>query len=171
MVETALKDAKFDFISIENKEFIGKFDAEMETIGYSSGNDIGNGYCWGKYMIIYRKSSGKDKQGIARIYIRDDGIVLRLYLNKIDKHREYIEKAEQFIKEPFVNGYGICGHCHNEKQGICKFRKTYTLDDMEISKCNGMTFEFQNPDTEKLPEYMALLKEFLPKRKKPADTR
>ncbi len=164
-METTLKDIKYDFITHDDKTFIIRFDTEMEKLGYTSGGIIGNGYCWGRYMVIYKKSGGKDKQGVARIYIRDNGLVLRLYLNKINKHSEYLENTESFIREPFIRSYGDCKHCHNEKDGKCKFRKTYTLEGREISKCNGLTFEFWEPDLAKLPNYIELLRTFFPGRK------
>ncbi|MPN59241.1 hypothetical protein SDC9_206962 [bioreactor metagenome] len=136
----------------------------MREIGYESGG-IGPGFCWGRYMIIYVKAGVKSKKVAARIYIRDNGIVLRLFLSEIDKHKAFIENAPDFIRLPFVGDYGSCGHCHNEKQGICKFRKTYHLENRLIEKCNGITFEYEKPDIGKLPDYMALLKEFYPVRK------
>ncbi len=116
-------------------------------------------------MIVYSKTGVKSKQVAARIYIRENSIVLRLFLNKIDKHREFIENSIDFIKAPFVGYYGNCHHCHNDKGGTCRFRKTYTIDDICIEKCNGVTYEFPYPDLEKLPAYMDLLNEFYPKRK------
>ena len=44
------------------------------------GGKIGSGYCWGKYMVIYRKSGVKSENVYARIYMRDADIVLRLFL-------------------------------------------------------------------------------------------
>lgn len=155
-----LSDPKYDFISSDDKKFIIAFSEEMEKLNYTSGNEMHEGFCWGKYMLIYRKKNTKDKQGIARIYIREDGIVLRLYLNKVDRYRNYIEQAESFIQEPFIGTYGNCKHCHNEKDGHCKFRKTYTLHSHEINKCNGMTFEFFNPSLEKCSAYLELIKVF-----------
>ena len=113
-------------------------------------------------MIIYSKLEVKSKQVAARIYIREKSIVLRLFLNKLDKHREYIEKAPSHIKDIFTGEHAACTHCHNDKAGVCKFRKTYTLDNKYYEKCNGITFEFPEPDLEKLPGYIGLLKEFYP---------
>lgn len=155
----------FNIISPENKAFIIAFDIEISKLGYGFGGNIGSGYCWGKYMIIYSKIGVKSKQVAARIYIRENSIILRLFLNKIDKHREYMENAQNFIKEVFIGEHGKCNHCHNDKGGICKFRKTYTLDNKYIEKCNGITFEFWAPSLEKLPDYIGLLKEFYPVRK------
>ena len=111
-------------------------------------------------MIIYSKSGIKSKKIIARIYIKDDCIILRLYLNKIDKHRNYIENTPEHIKSVFINDNGRCDHCHNENNGKCKFRKAYTLDGKFIEKCNGKTFEFHHPNIEKLEDYLELLSEF-----------
>lgn len=164
-MKTALAEEKFNFISPENKAFILAFDEEISKLSYGFGGNIGSGFCWGKYMIIYSKLGVKSKQVIARIYIRENSIVLRLFLNRIDNHRKYIENSRSFIKEVFTGDHGNCHHCHNDKGGICKFRKTYTIDNNDIEKCNGITFEFWEPNLEKLPDYMNLLKEFYPVRK------
>lgn len=164
-MKTVLAEERFNDISAEDKAFILAFDKEMSQLGYGFGGNIGSGFCWGKYMIIYSKNGVKSKQVAARIYIRENCIILRLFLNKIDTHREYIENTQPFIKEVFTGEHGNCHHCHNDKGGICKFRKTYTLDNNFIEKCNGITFEFWEPNLEKLPAYMNLLKEFYPIRK------
>jgi hypothetical protein len=159
-------EERFNFLNKETKDFIVAFDHEMSTLGYDFGQSIGKGYCWGRFMIIYSKTNVKNKKVTARIYIREDGsIVLRLFFNQIDKHREYIENAPAYIKEVFTGDHGRCGHCGNDKDGQCKFRKTYTLDNRLIEKCNGVTFEFGYPTLEKLPDYISLFKEFYPQRK------
>lgn len=165
-MENILAEERFNILSTENKAFILAFDNAISKLGYSFGDNIGSGYCWGKYMIIYSKVGVKSKQVVARIYIREKSIVLRLFLIKIDKHREYIENAQAFIKDVFTGGHGKCNHCRNDKGGTCKFRKTYTLDNNFIEKCNGVTFEFWEPNLEKLPDYINLLKEFHPQRTK-----
>lgn len=161
-VKTILNEDRFNFISDEDKEFIVEFDNQISKLGYGSGGEIGSGFCWGRYMIIYSKLGVKNKQVAARIYIRDNNIVLRLYLNNIDKHSKYIENSKPYIKNVFTGEYGNCKHCHNEKNGKCKFRKVYSLDNKFIEKCNGFTFEFWEPNLEKLPDYIELLKEFYP---------
>jgi hypothetical protein len=160
-----LKQERFDFISSDDKSFILGFTDEMNKLGYDFGNKIGSGFCWGKHMVIFTKSGVKSKNVFARIYIRDSSIVLRLFFNAIDKHRDYIEKAPSHIKEVFTGPYGDCHHCHNEQDGTCKFRKTYTLDNRVIEKCNGTTFEFNDPSTQKMKDYIALFTEFYPKKK------
>src|SRR5512146_962452 len=99
MLHEILSEEKFNFISSNNKAFIFAFDGEMARLGYDFGEKIGSGYCWGKYMLIYTKTGVKSKNVYARIYIREASIVLRLFLNGIDKHRVYIENAPACIKE------------------------------------------------------------------------
>ena len=67
-----LKEDRFNSISNDDKAFIIAFDNEMTKLG--------SGSVWGKYMIIYRKSGVKSKKVFARIYIRDERVVLRLFL-------------------------------------------------------------------------------------------
>ncbi|HEU0292507.1 MAG TPA: hypothetical protein VFR47_07210 [Anaerolineales bacterium] len=161
-----LQEERFDFISKKDKSFVLAFNDEMAKLGYGFGGKIGSGYCWGKYMIIYTKTSVKSKKVFARIYLRDESIVLRLFLNEIDKHREYVENAPAHIKAVFVGDFGGCKHCHNERDGLCRFRKTYTLDNRLIEKCNGSTFEFQDPSLRRISDYMTLFTEFYPIRKR-----
>jgi hypothetical protein len=117
-------------------------------------------------MLIYRKSGVKSEKVFARIYIRDTGLVLRLFLNAVDKHRSYVESAPAHIKDVFVGEAGNCQHCKNQKDGLCQFRKTYTIEDRFIEKCSGIVFEFHQPGIEKIPDYMALFTEFFPGRKR-----
>ena len=139
------------------------FDKNIENLGYGFGGGIGDGYVWGKYMIIYSKTGVKNKKVAARIFIRESGIVLRLFFNDVDKHRAYVEGAPEHIKSVFVNDYGNCS-CNPKKEN-CRMRKTYTIDDRQIEKCSGVVFEFWNPTVEKLVDYMDLLAEFYPVKK------
>ncbi len=160
-MKNIMSQSRFDFISDTDKSFIIAFDDEMKALGYDYGNNIGSGCCWGRYMIIYSKTGVKSKKVIARIYIREDGnIVLRLFFSGIDDHRGYIENAPAYIKDVFTGAHGDCSHCKNDKNGVCKFRKSYTLNDRLIEKCNGVVFEFHQPDMSKLPGYIGLLHEF-----------
>jgi hypothetical protein len=160
-----LQEEQYHFISGEDKAFIVAFDDEMTRLGYDCGNKIGNGFCWGKYMLIYTKTGVKSKNVYARIYIRDESIVLRLFLNDIDKHRAFIEKAPAYIKDVFTGKQANCQHDRQDPDGGCRFRKTYTLEDRVIEKCNGITFEFYNPGLQKMSDYIALFTEFY--RRKP----
>lgn len=164
-MKNILKEERFNFISPKDKAFILAFDSEMTKLGYDFGGKIGVGYCWGKYMIIYRKTGVKSKKVFARIYIKDDSIVLRLFFNQIDKHREFVENAPEQIKEVFVGDYGNCNYCKNDKDGFCKFRKTYTIENRLIEKCNGNTFQFFDPSIDKMTDYLELFSEFYPKKK------
>ncbi len=165
-MEGILKEPRFDFLSEQSKAFLCAFNREMEGLGYHFGQSIGDGYCWGRFMVIYRKRGVKSQQVFARVYLGENDIVLRLFLNHIDRHRAFIERAEPFILAPFTGKRGDCAHCHNEKNGSCKFRKSYMLFDRSIDKCNGITFEFFEPDLARLPGYMALFREFYPEKKK-----
>ena len=161
-----LAEERFSIISEPDKAFIHAFSNEIAELGYDYGGHIGSGYGWGPYMIIYSKIGVKSKQVAARIYIRIDTIVLRLYFSDIDKHRAFIENAPPHIKRAFTDDHGKCNHCENchRKDGLCKFRKTYTIDSQEYEKCNGVVFEFWQPNTEKLPDYIELLREFYGKK-------
>ncbi len=165
MLNEILTEERFDFISPGHKAFILAFNDEMARLGYDFGDKIGIGYCWGKYMLIYTRSGVKSKNVYARIYVRDTSIVLRLFLNGIDKHREYIQSAPAFIKEVFMGPHGDCVHDHDGEDGGCMFRKTYTLDGRLIEKCSGITFEFHDPNLDKLGDFIALFTEFYPKKK------
>jgi hypothetical protein len=160
-----LNETRFDFISAENKAFLLAFDAQMTRLGYDFGGQIGGGACWGRYMVIYRRTGVKSKDVYARVYIRDTSLVLRLFLNQVDRHRGYIEGSPACIQEVFTGPYADCEHCQNEKQGVCKFRKSYTLQGRFIEKCNGKTFEFFEPTIEKMDGYIGLFTEFYPQKK------
>ncbi len=164
-MDRLLQEERFHYVSETDKAFILAFDDEMTRLGYEFGNKIGPGFCWGNHMIIYTKSGVKSKNVYARIYIRDTDIVLRLFLSNIDKHREFIEKAPAHVKEVFVGEYAACKHDRDDGEGKCQFRKTYTIDNRRIEKCNGLTFEFPRPSAELLTDYIALFAEFFPQKK------
>jgi len=159
-----LKEPEFDFLTGHGREFVIAFHTAMNSLGYDHNGEIGSGYCWGKYMLIYTRQGVKSKQVYARVYLQETGPVLRLFLNDIDRHRAYLETAPEHILEPFTNTYGACQHCHNEKDGHCRFRKSYTLHNRLIEKCNGLTFEYPDPDPGKLDDYLDLFTEFFPPR-------
>ncbi len=155
---------ELEHLSPENRYFVDAFDAAMGHAGYDCGGRICPGYCWGRHMMIYRKTGAKSQSVAARIYIRDDGVSLRLFLNGVNKHRAFMENASAHVLEPFLNDHGRCNHCHNQRTDGCRFRKSYTLFGQSIDKCNGITFEYRAPQAEHLDEYMALLAEFYPRR-------
>lgn len=162
-MEELLEEERFSFISDADKVFIKDFNCEMGRLGYDFGGGIGDGVCWGKYMILYTRKGVKYKKVAARIYIREKGIALRLFLNCVDKHREYIENAPGHIKEVFIGEHGNCS-CNPKKEN-CRMRKTYLVDGKWMEKCSGVVFEFLNPTVDKLPDYMALFREFYPRKK------
>ncbi|MDD4125534.1 MAG: hypothetical protein PHW77_07420 [Eubacteriales bacterium] len=156
MNDNILNAKQYDFIKPDDKHFIIDFTEELKGLGYEDCG-IGNGFCWGRYMIIYRKSGIKSQNVYARIYIRDNGICLRLFFNKVTKHGDYIANTPYFIKSVFTGDYGKCKHCKGDS---CKFRKDYEIGGIKYEKCNGYTFEFYEPTTEKLPAYIDLFKTF-----------
>lgn len=159
MIETHMAEIQFHFIQENDKTFIIEFTKALEDMGYTYGGEIGSGYCWGKYMLIFRKANVKSKNVVARIYIKEDSIVLRLFFNNITKHAAYISASPEYIRNAFTGDYGTCKHCKGEH---CKFRKDYEIDGVKYEKCNGTTFAFHNPTVENLSEYLALFKEFYP---------
>jgi len=163
-----LTEKRFNIISRQDKALILAFDDKVKELGYDYGGTIGSGFGWGSYMIVYSKIGIKAKQVVARFYILESGIVLRLYFSNIDKHRAYIESTPPHIKNVFTGDHGNCNHCENghRKDGFCKFRKIYTIDGRNYEKCNGVVFEFWQPDMEKLPDYIDLLTEFYAEKRK-----
>lgn len=157
-----LADEKYSFISVGDKEFITAFADAMARLGYTYGSRIADGICWGKYMLVFTKENVSSKKAYARIYIRDDSIVLRLFLNNVTAHSGYIVNAPDFIRESFTGSHGSCQHCKGDD---CRFRKDYVIADVTYEKCNGVTFEFFNPELKNLEEYIGLFTEFYPVKK------
>lgn len=159
MIEQQLNAQTFDFINEADRGFIVAFTKALEDLGYTYGGSIGSGFCWGRYMLIFRKANVKSQNVVARIYIREDSILLRLFLNGVTKHAPYISAAPDHIKAAFTGEYGTCKHCRGDQ---CRFRKDYEIDGVAFEKCNGTTFEFPFPTVERLPDYLGLFREFYP---------
>ena len=94
--------------------------------------------------LFIQKTGFQQDRLRAHLHPRHD-IVLRLFLNNIDKHRAFIERAPGHVKEVFTNGYGRCKHCHNEKDEGCRFRKTYTIRRGAHRKMQRDHLEFPRP--------------------------
>ncbi len=162
-----LEDAAFRFIRSEHKNFIVAFDDEMNRLGYTSGGTIGNGYCRGRKMIIYTKAGVKSKKSYARLYLRENALILRMYFSNVDKQRQAIEEAPGYIQHAFTGDYGSCGHCHNMKEdGSCSHRKSYTIHGKGYEMCDGFAFWFFEPDLARLLEYIRLFLAFYPQKKR-----
>ena len=156
-MEETLQERRFNVIFDGDKEFIIAFDKAINELGYDFGGSIEYGYGW----ISYGKSGTKSRPRIANISVNKDGIILRFYLNKVDKHREYIENSPSHIKEAFVFEGGDCtGCCSNFCSG-----KIYSIGGKSFHKCNHHVFFFKNPTNEKLSDYIGLLNEFFAKKK------
>jgi len=161
-MEQKLSEERFNNISDSNKKFIVAFNKAIEGLGYDYGGGIGDGHAWGKYQIVYGKTGTKSRPCAVRIYIKDNGAVqLRLFLNNVDKHRQYIENSPAHIKNVFSFVGGDCKSCST----MCAPGKVYTIDGQEMQKCNHSTFYFDMPTIEKLPDYMGLLEKFYPIKK------
>ncbi len=163
-MKNLLSGEQFGFMRDADKEFIIAFNEQMNHMGYDCGNEFKDGVCWGIFMLIYTKTSVKSNKCYCRIYIRKEGIALRLYLSRVDHHRAYLKQAPEHIKTAFTGDWGNCGHCHNETEGVCRHRKTYCIDENQYEKCDGYTFEFWDTDAAKVPDYLALLNEFYPQK-------
>lgn len=162
-----LKEEAYDFVSSKDKEFIIAFDAEMDRLGYTSNQTIGDGYCWGRKMIIYTKAGVKSKKSYARIYLREDDLILRMYFSNVDKQRPVIEQSPDYIQQAFTSDYGACKHCHNmKKDGSCSHRKSYTIHGKHYEFCDGFAFWFFTPDLARIPEYIKLFLAFYPDKRK-----
>lgn len=163
MIERQMGEEQFGFIAEKDRLFIIEFTEKLEQMGYTYGGTIGSGFCWGRYMLIFRKANVKSKNVAARIYIKEDSIVLRFFFNQVTKHAAYIDSAPEHIRIAFTGDYGTCKHCRGDS---CKFRKDYEIGGVHYEKCNGTTFEIHNPDVEKLEDYLALFREFYPPSRK-----
>lgn len=162
-----LKDEAYDFVSPGDKEFIVAFDTEMNRLGYTCSQTIGDGYCWGRKMIIYTKAGVKSKKSYARIYLRGNDLILRMYFSNVDKQRQAIEQAPGYIQQAFTGDYGACRHCHNMKEdGSCSHRKSYTLHDKQYEFCDGFAFWFFSPNLEGIQEYIKQFLAFYPEKRR-----
>jgi len=158
-LEEILAEDRFKIISMSDKAFIIAFDKALNEVGYGFGGTIiGNRDLM---VIVYGKTGTKTRQRPACIYIKDDGSIgLKLYLNKVDDHRQYIEDAPTHIKELFTNDVGKCDGC-NFKGGKCKYKctKIYTIGGRLFNKCY---FEITDISVEDVSDYIDLLSEFYP---------
>ena len=163
-IKELLATATFNFVAEKDKQFIIAFNDEMSKAGYMN-NGVQPYVVFGKYKIEYCKAGLKTKKYVARIYFRDNGIVLRMYFSDIDKSRDYIEKAPDFIKKPFIDGHSRCkgdgckGMIVNNK---CRYRKSYVIDGEPYVKCSESAFMFKKPDACNAKEYVNLLTAFYP---------
>ena len=162
MIDAMLKESRFDFMSEKDKDFVAQMTAALLELGYTFGDTITDGICWGKYMLIFRKQNVKSKKVYARIYIKDDSVAFRLFLSDITKHSAFVSAAPAHIKSVFAGASGACGHCRGDE---CRFRKSFELDGKLIEKCNGEVFTFEGASSDKIPDYLALLCEFYGKGK------
>jgi len=158
-LEEVLAEDRFKIISMPDKAFILAFDKALSAAGYDFGGTISGNR--DLMAIIYGKTGTKTRKCPARIHIENDGTIsLRLYLHKVDDHRQYIESAPARIMEIFTNSIGKCTGC-NFVDGKCKYKctKTYTVGGRLYNKC---FFKISDTTVECIPDYMDILSEFYP---------
>ena len=161
-MESFLAERRFNLISAPEKEFIIAFDKAIKIFGYDFGDAIISGNVWSPMVIIYGKTDTKSRPCAARIYIKETGILFRMFLRKVDAHRKYIENAPSHIKESFMKKTRLCTFCWDK----CPSRPAaYTIDGNKIQQCQHGAFYFDNPSVEKLPDYVNLFAEFYPVKK------
>jgi len=156
-----LSERRFDIVSKDDKAFIITFDKAINELGYDCENTIGSGYSWSPLMIFYGKTGTKSRPCIARIYIHNDSISLRLFFTNINKCRTYIENAPEHIKAIFYGGHD----CPCRPDCPHKGQKAYTIDNKNYLKCCHADFRIAAPKTDKLSDYMGLLSAFYPVKK------
>lgn len=143
----------YNALSEKSQRFIAEFNKKMNSIGYSYGSGATSGFCWGYGQFAYSRKPEKKKDYVCRLYIREDYLVVRLFLKNVDAYSDFIENSEPYIQDAFINDFGKCNGC---KQ-TCGHRKTYIINRKTYNKCDGMTFEFYNLDIESIPNYIQLL--------------
>jgi len=160
-LEEILSENRFKIVSEPDRIFIIAFDKAMNDIGYDFGGTISGNK--DLMAIIYGKTGTKSRLCPARIHIGNDGkINLRLYLHKVDDHRQYIENAPAHVRTVFTNNVGKCTGC-NFRDGKCKYKctKIYTIGGRKFYKCD---FTITNLSVENISDYIDLISEFYSKK-------
>ena len=161
-IRGTLSEEKFDVISEDDKAFIFAYDDALSPLGYDFGNRL-----WGatSYTEVgYSKTGVKSKNMVSRIRIEHDTgkITLRIYVNNVDKYRDFIENAPLHIKAGFAFESGECTGCNIN---FCHPKK-YTLDGKQYVKCVHFAGTFNEPTIDKIPDYCDLLATAFPKKSK-----
>ena len=166
LMDVLLNKPEYQYIGELNRDVIIRFNNEMEKLGYTCNNTIVPGFCWGNHMIIYTKANVKSKKSYARIYLKDNELIVRMYFSDVNSKKEVIEESPEYIKDAFTGEYGYCKFCHNMKDdGSCSHRKSYQIDNKDYHFCDGYAFWFFNPTIDKIPEYIKLFMTFYPQKK------
>ena len=165
MIQEQMQEGRFDFMSACDKAFVIQMTEALAAQGYTYGDTIGDGICWGRYMLIFCKAGAKSKKVAARIYIREDSVAFRLFLSDVTSHAAFITHAPPYIQEVFVGPQGNCKHCRGTH---CQFQKSYEINGVKIEKCNGETFTFANAQVEQIPDLIALFRAFYAPKRRPA---
>lgn len=163
MIKEQMAEDRFRFMSAPDKAFVVQMTEALASLGFTYGDVIGDGICWSKYMLIFRKTGVRSKKVVARIYIREKSVAWRLFCSDVTKHADCIAAAPEHIRTVFMGESGNCKHCRGD---VCRFQKCYEIEGRRIEKCNGEVFTFSDVSVEKIPDYIGLFKEFyVPKRR------
>jgi len=156
-LDSILSERRFSNVSESDKSFIVAFNKAMNEMGY--GFNIGGNK--DAMIIAFEKTNPKSRP--AYFVIDNNNVILRLFMAKIDAHRQFIENAPAHIKNLFTDKQGRCTGC-NFRDGKCKYNvtKTYTIDGHLVHKCE---FVITNLTVENIPDYIDLLSEFYLKKK------
>ena len=162
-IDELLSEKRCSHLSADDKAFISGFDKTMNELGFDCETKIVSGTAWSPMMIAYGKIGTKSRPCPTRIYLKEDGtITVRLYLNGVNKHAQYIENAPSVIKNLFAFEGGDCMSCNSS----CMPGKVYTIGGQAYQKCNHSTFYFNSPSAHIMPDIQELLAKFFPVKKK-----
>lgn len=167
--EKLLSDETYEFAVQNDKDFIVAFITLMMAAGYEN-NGIQPYVVFGKCKIEYFRPGNKTNKYVARIYLRDDEIVLRLYFSNIDRHSAYIAQVPDFIRKPFVDGVHKCKkpNCKGIGNGKCRYQKIYTIDGVRYMTCAEQSFCYYGMEAGNASQYVDLLSIFYPQKKRAA---
>ena len=157
-------DATGVTISPDDQSFLRALDEGFRKLGYAS-DGIQPYVCWGKYVVSYYRPGLKTKKYVSRIYLRDDGILFRMYFSNVDAHMEAVMSAPDYIRAAFTREYGRCTRCRGDKLGVngtCLHRKSYTLFGTRYDMCDGQVFLFDERTLSAVDAYLSLLCAFYP---------
>ena len=169
-MKNLLGNDKYSYVNEEDKAFIIALDDAVVGLGYAH-NGIEDHAENDGFEIRYYRTGLKTRKYCVKSYFRGGVFTFRMLFTNIDRHREYIENAPDFIKQPFVNAKSVCKRgtfsgCIGQRSDKCSYKKTYTIDSILHEKCSYGTFVFDNPCIENIPRYMELLTTFFPGQKR-----
>ena len=166
-INELLSGEQFHFMSEPDKNFIVAFDKVINDFGYDYGGIIFEKGDKILYEVRYGKTGTKARKVAATIDITESGIFLRfnlytpvIFRRKMEESRFFIENAPKHIKDAFTNsGKEACRQCNDN----CS-KYSYMIDEKLYEFCNGEC-KFNNPENDKLTDYIELFSKFYTKMK------